>query len=323
MILSSLMVVIGFVLLILGANWLVDGASSLAKRFGMSDLAIGLTIVAFGTSAPELVVNSFASYQGHEAIVFGNVLGSNNFNLFIILGITALLFPISVQSNTAWKEIPLSLFIGILLYLVVNTSLISTIHVFDLLDSLLFILLFIGFLYYVYRQMRVETSGISEEIVKVKAMWLVLLLIIGGFAGLIYGGHLVVTSAVDIATELGMSEKLIGLTIVAAGTSLPELVTSVVAALRRNSDIAIGNIVGSNIFNILFILAVSGMISPISYDTRFNIDLIIYIGGTALLILFMVTGKYRSIDRWEAAVLLVGYLTYTGYLIQQEASHAM
>lgn len=317
MVISFLMVVVGFMLLIFSANWLVNGASLLAKRYNISDLAIGLTIVAFGTSAPELVVNSIASINGYSDIILGNVIGSNNFNLFIILGITGLIFPIAVKSSTAWKEIPISLFAAIILLLFGNDFVFSGKTELDRLDGVLMLLLFFLFLYYVFTQMRNE-NALEQTSQKQKPMWQVLGLIVIGLTGLVLGGKFVVDNSVDIAFQMGVSEKIIGLTIVAAGTSLPELMTSVVAASKKNSDIAIGNIIGSNIFNIFLILSMSSLINPIAYNLKFNADVYMLIGGTLLLLLFMVTTKKKRLDRWEAAVLLVTYLSYTFYLVLQE-----
>ncbi|SDB49858.1 cation:H+ antiporter [Flavobacteriaceae bacterium MAR_2010_188] len=316
MVISILLVIVGFVCLIFGANWLVDGASSLAKKYNISDLAIGLTIVAFGTSAPELVVNLIGSINGYSDIVFGNIIGSNNFNLFIILGIAGIIFPISVQSSTAWREIPISLAAAILLLFLVNDFSFNSPTYLSRLDGIILLLLFFLFIYYVFNQMK------SEETVTTKIVPMTNLkiwgLIILGFAGLIAGGQIVVTNSVDIASQLGVSEKIIGLTIVAAGTSLPELVTSIVAAMKKNSDIAIGNVIGSNVFNILLILSISSIVSPLEYNPNFNTDLLILIGGTIFLIIAMLTGKRKKLDRWEAAILLSFYIGYTVYLISNE-----
>ncbi|MCW3807495.1 calcium/sodium antiporter [Plebeiibacterium marinum] len=310
------MVITGFTALIFGANWLVDGASALAKKYKISDLAIGLTIVAFGTSAPELVVNIIGSLNGYSDIVLGNVIGSNNFNLFIILGISGLLFPIAVQSSTAWKEIPISLFAtGFILFLF-NDFVFSGNSSLGRVDSIILLLLFGTFLFYVFKQMKQDTTAQTETVQKSNIkIWA---LIIIGLTGLIAGGQLVVTNSVKIANSLGVSEKIIGLTIVAAGTSLPELVTSIIAAIKRKADIAIGNVIGSNIFNLLFILAISGLIKPINYNPKFNIDLYILLGGTVFLFASMLTGTRKKLDRWEAGILLVFYLCYTTYLVLAE-----
>lgn len=316
MIIPLLLVAGGFVALILGANWLVDGASALAKKYKVSDLAIGLTIVAFGTSAPELVVNVTASLKGYSDIVLGNIIGSNNFNLFIILGLSGIILPIRVQSSTAWKEIPVSLFVAVLLLFLLNDFTFSGESSASRIDGAVMLALFVLFLYYVFKQMKndpqVQAAARQRPALRVWGS------IIAGLAGLVAGGHLVVTNSVNIANQLGVSEKIVGLTIVAAGTSLPELVTSVVAAVKKNSDIAIGNVIGSNIFNILLILAVSSLIRPIGYNPKFNLDLYILIGGTVFLFTAMLLGQRKKLDRWEAGILFGFYLFYTTYLVMQE-----
>lgn len=316
MIISSILIVIGFTALIFGANWLVDGSSSLAKKNNISDLVIGLTIVAFGTSAPELVVNSLASFNGFSDIVLGNVIGSNNFNLFLILGIAGLIYPITVQSSTAWKEIPISLMIAILLFVLANNFFIGQNPEISRIDGIILLSCFVFFLYYVFKQLKSEKVEVITETHKSNLkIWTLILL---GLIGLVIGAKLVVDNSIDVATQLGISQKIIGLTIIAAGTSLPELVTSVVAAFKKNSDIAIGNVIGSNIFNILLILSISALINPISFNQNFNQDIFILIGGTAVLILAMFTGKRKKLDRWEAFLLLSFYLIYTVYLVSKE-----
>ncbi len=316
MILSSILIIVGFLSLIFGANWLVDGASSLAKKNNVSDLVIGLTIVAFGTSAPELVVNSVASFNGLSDIVLGNIIGSNSFNLFIILGIAGLIYPITVQSSTAWKEIPISLIVAILLFVFGNDFFFNQNPKISRVDGLILLAGFIFFIYYVFRQLKQEkTDIINYEHKSNLKIWT---LVLFGVAGLIIGGKLVVDNSINIATQLGISQKVIGLTIIAAGTSLPELVTSIVAALKKNSDIAIGNVIGSNIFNILLILSISSLLNPIEYNTNFNQDLLILIGGTVFLVIAMFTGKRKKLDRWEALILLSFYLIFTTYSIMKE-----
>ena len=316
MILASVLILVGFTSLIFGANWLVDGASSLAKKNNISDLVIGLTIVAFGTSAPELVVNSVASFHGLSDIVFGNIIGSNNFNLFIILGITGLIYPITVQSSTAWREIPMSLMATLFVFVLANNFFSHQNLEISRLDGILLLLSFLCFLYYVFNQLKQEkTAAVTLEHKSNLRIWG---LVLFGIAGLILGGKLVVDNSIAIATDLGVSQKIIGLTIIAAGTSLPELVTSIVAALKKNSDIAIGNVIGSNIFNVLLILSISAFVNPIQYNPNFNQDILILIGGTIFLILAMFTGKRKKLDRWEALILLSFYVVYTTYLVSKE-----
>jgi len=316
MIILILLVAVGFVSLIFGANWLVDGSSALAKKYKVSDLVIGLTIVAFGTSAPELVVNIIASVNGYSDIILGNIVGSNNFNLFIILGLAGLILPIKVQSSTMWKEIPISLLASILLLFLLNDFQFSGKTYSSRIDGLIMLVFFCLFLYYVFIKMKNDPQTPTTENKKSsKNIWG---LIIFGLIGLILGGQLVVVNSVSIANVLGVSEKIIGLTIVAAGTSLPELVTSIVAAMKKNSDIAIGNVIGSNIFNILLILSISSIIKPIEYNPKFNLDLYILIGGTVFLITSMRTGQKKKLDRWEAGVLFGFYIIYTTYLVMKE-----
>ncbi len=317
MLVQLLLLVIGLILLVKGADWLVDGASVLAKKYNVSDLAIGLTIVAFGTSAPELVVNAVAASSNFPDLVFGNIIGSNNFNLFVILGIAGIITPLAVQSSTVWKEIPFSLLAAITFFFLANNFFLSDQPFVSRYDGIVLLALFSGFLFYVATQLKndPEAEAIPNKDYSNLKIWVLILL---GLAGLVGGGKLVVDNAVAMAQSLGVSEKIIGLTIVAAGTSLPELATSLVAALKKNADIAIGNIVGSNIFNLFLIVGVSVMIRPLSYNDAFNTDVYLLIGGSIYLFFAMFTGKRHRLDRWEAMILLTVYLTYTGYLVSLE-----
>lgn len=317
MILDIVFIVAGFVFLIKGADWLVGGASGLAKKHNVSDLVIGLTIVAFGTSAPELVVNSIASVDKHSDIVFGNIIGSNNFNLFFILGTVALIFPVTVQRSMIRKEIPFSLVITVLVLVLSNAVLGQKENVLSRFEGMALLILFAAFIYYTFRQSAVDNDVEKIEMKQMTTLKIWALIVIG-LSLLVAGGRMVVTGAENIALDLGISEKIIALTIVAAGTSLPELVTSVVAASKKNSDIAIGNVIGSNIFNLLFILPVSAVIHPVSYATTFNREMLLLIGGTIIVILYMFAGKRYKVDRWEGALLLGVFLAYTIFLIQQE-----
>jgi len=277
MILDILLITLGFILLIKGAEWLVDGASALAKKHNISDLVIGLTIVAFGTSAPEMVVNVIASFDKHSDIVYGNIIGSNNFNLYFILGLVALIFPITVKSSMVRKEIPISFVVALILMILSNAILGQKENVLSRWDAVLLFVLFLVFLYFTFRQTSKDDipaldSGDIKKMTTPKIWGLIVL----GLSLLIIGGRLVVNSAIAIAQDFGISEKIIALTIVAAGTSLPELVTSIVAASKRNSDIAIGNVIGSNIFNILLILSISGLVSPVAFNPNFNADYCCY-----------------------------------------------
>jgi cation:H+ antiporter len=316
MIISVLLLIGGFILLVSGGDWLVSGSSGLARKYRISELAIGLTIVAFGTSAPELVVNVLASVEGHADIAFGNVIGSNNFNLFMILGLSGLLAPIAVQSSTVWKEIPLSLVAAVALLILANDGLFGfTASRLSRVDGLILLALFALFLYYVYRNMKEGNNNLSQEVSPMKTGKAVLL-IVAGLAGLIAGGRLVVDSAVNIARFFHISEKVIGLTIIAAGTSMPELVTSLVAVKKKSNDIAVGNIIGSNIFNIFFVLGTSALIRPMTYSFVFNTDVTILIAGTIGLFIAMFTGVKKKLDRWEAAIFVIFFVSYIVLLVR-------
>lgn len=317
MLIPILWLTLGLILLIKGADWLVNGASSLAKKYNVSDLAIGLTIVAFGTSAPELVVNVMGSINGYHEMVFANVIGSNNFNLLVILGISGLITPLVVQSSTVWKEIPLSFFAAVLLFVLANDFWSPDSYTLSRIDGFILLALFAGFLFYVYKQLSTDPAEVTspEKNYSQLKIWSFIVL---GLTGLVFGGRLVVNNAIEIATILGVSEKIIGLTIVAAGTSLPELATSIVAAMRKNVDIAVGNIVGSNIFNIFLILAVSALVNPVHFNPSFNSELYLLIAGTLLLFVGMFTGQKKKLDRWEAGILLIIFVVYTFYLVTSQ-----
>jgi cation:H+ antiporter len=302
--------------LIFGANKLVDASSSLAARFGIPNIVIGLTIVAFGTSAPEMVVNAIAAINGKTEMVVGNVLGSNIFNVFGILGICAIIYPLTVKSNTTWYEIPLSLLAALVVFVIsadvfLDQSLESLI---SRSDSMILLLFFAVFLVYNIAVSRGEKSTETTEIKNYSVSKSILFIVLG-LAGLIIGGRLIVTSAVSLAELIGISNRVIGLTVISIGTSLPELATSIAAVKKKNVDIAIGNVVGSNIFNIFFVLGVSGMIAPIFVEKSSNIDFMVNILASVLLFVFVFTGKYRRIDRWEGIVFLLLYLAYFGFII--------
>ncbi|HNZ80846.1 MAG: calcium/sodium antiporter [Bacteroidales bacterium] len=317
MTIQILLLLLGFVLLIKGADWLVDGGAALARKYHVSELAIGLTIIAFGTSMPEMVVNVFAAYKGHADIVYGNILGSNIFNLLGILGIAGLISPLIVQASTVWKEIPLSLLAVVILYLLSN-SIFTQNELLSRWDGIILLLVFAFFLYYVFRQLKEENTVSVEEQHKEFTIFKIIVFIVLGLALLVVGGRLVVNNAVKIAEFLGISQTIIGLTIVAVGTSLPELATSVVAAIKKNNDIAVGNIIGSNIFNIFFIMGVSSLIRPIEYNTKFNFEMYFLSFGTILVFIAMFSGKKRRLDRWEAGILLLMYVGYTILLINEQ-----
>jgi cation:H+ antiporter len=321
MTLSFILLLVGFAILIKGADFLVNGASSAAKKFGISNIAIGLTVVAFGTSTPELIVSLLSALDGKNDASFGNIIGSNNFNLLFILGIAGLIYPLVVLRNTVKYEVPLSLLAAVVLYVVINDIELwgGSENILSRWDAFILMIFFILFMVYVYRTMsQASDTAAPEENIKVYTTGVAIGLIVLGLVMLVGGGKLVVDSALEIAHHYGLSEKLIGLTILAAGTSLPELATSAVAAYRKNTDIAIGNVVGSNIFNIFFILGLTGLIHPIPYNDAMNFDLKVLAVSTVVLMIFMFTLNQRKLDRWEAFLLLAGYIAYTVFLVGME-----
>ncbi len=310
---------IGFVALIKGADLLVDGASSLAGRLGVSALVIGLTIVAFGTSAPELVVNLLASWQGNTDIAIGNVLGSNIVNILLILGISAIFYPLAVQKGTVWKEIPFALLAVVVLAVLANDVAIDGLTASDLSrsDGIVLLSFFIIFLYYIFGLVKRESSN-GGSAVAVEPQFTMLrstVMVLAGVTGLVVGGKWIVDGAVAFATSFGVSEALIGLTIVAIGTSLPEMATSVVAAYKKNVDIAVGNIVGSNIFNVFWILGVSSLIRPLPFDPALTMDLFVTVGATLVLFLALFVGKRHTIERSQGVLFVILYVSYITFLI--------
>ena len=311
-----LLLLAGFAALIFGATKLVDAASSLASKMGIPSIVIGLTIVAFGTSAPELVVNVFAAMKGSTELVLGNVLGSNIFNVLAILGVSALIAPLSVKTSTTWIEIPLSLLAAVTVLVLAGDVFLdgASQNVISKSEGIILLLFFLIFLVY---NLVVAKSGGTDETMETKdySTLTAVLFIILGLASLIIGGRLIVTSAVSIAEGIGLSERVIGLTVVSIGTSLPELATSIIAVRKKNVDIAIGNVVGSNIFNIFLILGVSGTIAPISINPASFFDILVNILAGLLLFIFIFTGKGRQLERWEGIIFLLLFVGYITYLI--------
>jgi cation:H+ antiporter len=312
---------IGFVALIKGADLLVDGASSLAGRLGVSALVIGLTIVAFGTSAPELVVNLLASWQGNTDIAIGNVLGSNIVNILLILGISAIFYPLAVQRGTVWKEIPFALLAVVVLAFLASDTLIdgATTSSIERGDGFVLLSFFVIFLYYIFGIAKKDSANTEAE-GKAEPQFTMLrssMMILGGVAGLVVGGKWIVDGAVAFATSFGVSEALIGLTIVAIGTSLPEMATSVVAAYKKNVDIAVGNIVGSNIFNVFWILGVSSVIRPLPFAPALTTDLVVAIGATLILFLALFVGKKNTLERSQGIAFVILYFAYMLFLIMR------
>lgn len=297
---NIILLVLGFILLLKGADWFVDGASSIASRFGIPQLIIGLTIVAMGTSLPEAFVSITAALKSNAAITIGNVVGSNILNVGIILGVTALIRPLHIQNSTIKYEMPFMMLVTLVLILQgIN-------HTISRFDGVVMWLFFLGYLYYIFKMSKNQME--ETEIKKTNPLFIPL-----GLICLMVGSNFAVDAATNIAVSLDVSQRFIGLTIVALGTSLPELVTSVTAARKGNADIAIGNIIGSNIFNILFVVGSSALITPVPFESHFIIDsfVAILIG----LVLYLCTKKTRVLDKKTGILLLVTYSIYFIYLL--------
>lgn len=323
---NILLLIGGLILILLGANGLTDGAASVAKRFHIPPIVIGLTIVAFGTSAPELTVSVSSALKGSADIAIGNVVGSNIFNTLMIVGCTALFAPIVITRNTLRKEIPLCILSSIVLLICANDVFLdkASENILNRVDGLLLLCFFVIFMGYTFaiasRPATIEQPAehpVIEEETEIKSLpwWKSILYIIGGLAALIYGGQLFVDGATGIARNLGVSESIIGLTLVAGGTSLPELATSIVAALKKNPEIAIGNVIGSNLFNIFFVLGCSASITPLHLSGITNFDLFTLVGSGILLWLFGLFFAKRTITRIEGGIMILCYVAYTVVLI--------
>ena len=309
-ILLGLFMVVGLVLLVKGADWLVDGASKLAKRLGVTNLVIGLTIVAFGTSMPEFVVNMVSVADGATDLAITNILGSNIINTLVILGCSALVCPLVAQRSTLRLDIPLNIVAGVLVLVFVFISSPMEPKGLSRIEGLALLGVFAAFLAYTFYPAKSDATTTTES--TPFPLWKCVVLILAGLVGLVVGGEMIVKSAVAIARYCGVAESVIGLTIVALGTSLPELATSVVAAFKHNNDIAIGNVVGSNIFNVFFILGTSAIIKHLPVYPGIEIDAAL-VAVSALAVWLLLCNKNRSINRWGGALLLViyaGYLTY-------------
>jgi len=310
---SCLLLLAGFVAVVKGADWLVEGAASLGRRFGVSDLAIGLTVVAFGTSAPELAVNVLSSIQGAGGIVLGNIIGSNIMNTALVLGAAGLVAPLTVKASLTRKEIPLSIIGGAAVYILAVPE--DGGLVLGRLAGLILLAGFILFLGAVRRaakdvEIEGELDGIRDR--SVFAAWG---LTIAGCAALVLGGRFIVDSAVSMAEALGVSQALIGLTLVAVGTSIPELATSVAAAMKGKSDIAVGNVVGSNIYNIFLVLGVSSLVRPAAYARNLQFDIAFYALVSVVFWAFAAWSKKRKLGRAQAGLLLASYAGYVIYIL--------
>lgn len=323
MFLDILLFILGIVLIIAGANYLTEGASALARRFGVSPLVVGLTIVAFGTSSPELIVSLLSALKGNSDIAMGNVVGSNIFNVLVIGGITALVTPITITRSTVRREIPLMILACLVLSVMALDRVFAgtgaTENILSRSEGIVLLCFFLIFLTYTFAIAKGDPSDPHTAPAPTKhyPLWLLVVFIIGGLGGLVLGGELFVDAASSIARTLGMSEGFIGLTIVAAGTSLPELATSVAAALKKEPEIAVGNIVGSNIFNVFFILGTTATITPIHIGGVSTLDFTMMSFAALLLYVFAVLFGQRVIKRAEGAVLFLCFVLYTAYLIAQ------
>lgn len=313
---AYILLIVGFALLIKGADLFVDGSSNIAKLLRVPTILIGLTIVAFGTSSPEATVSIIAALEGSADVSLGNVVGSNIFNITLVVGVAAFLYPLRVESETIRKEIPFTLLASVALLILMSDIALqgSNSNLLTRSDGFIFILFLSIFMYYVIEIGLKSRKDTADEPVPEDLRWgKNILITILGLAAIIFGGDLVVDNGTEIAYSLGMSETLVGLTIIAIGTSLPELVTSVSAALKKESEIALGNIVGSNIFNILFVLGVSASISPLAANDKMFIDVILMIVLTIVLLVFSRTSF--KVGKREGLVLIAAYIIYLAYII--------
>lgn len=325
MILDIIYLVIGLALILLGANWLTDGSAAIAKRFGISDLVVGLTVVAFGTSAPELVISVMSALNGSAGLAIGNVVGSNIFNILVIIGITAMVKPIRVEKSVMTNELPLTLLSSVVLLAMGNAVILNgtSESVLTRVDGILLLLFFAIFMRYTFAQAHAlpepEADPAAQDVSQKPPMSTAkaIILVVAGLAGLVGGGNRFVAGASGIASGLGVSEAVIGLTIVAMGTSLPELAASIVAALKGKSDLAIGNVIGSCIFNAFFILGTAATISQLPFGTIGNVDLLTLCGASLLFLIFARVYRERTITRAEGALMTAGYVAYTAWLIIQ------
>lgn len=316
MLISIIFIIIGLALLVIGADYLVKGSSSLSKKLGIPSLVIGLTIVAFGTSAPELIVNLIAAYNGTVDIAVGNVVGSNIANILIIGGLAALFVNLKVQRSTTWKEIPFAL-LAVVAVLILGSDIVldgAGANILSRSDGLILIGFFCVFLAYIVQLTIGKKNDAAAEEIPTYSHMLSIGMTIGGLVGLFYGGKILVEQAVYLATLAGMSQMLIGLTIVAIGTSLPELATTIMAARKGQADIAIGNIVGSNIFNVFWILGLTATISPLPLSQAVIFDVFVSIIATLVLFFALFIGKKHELERWQGILFIIAYIAYITFI---------
>ena len=315
MIVQILLLLVGLAFVVFGADYLVEGASAVARRFGLSEFVIGLTIVGMGTSAPEMVVSFIGAAQGNADIALGNVVGSNIFNTLLILGLTALILPMEITPENRKKDIPVNIIITVLLIVLgqeltffgFGTDGLSRI------DGIILLALFIAYMWSSFSQKASEPQ--EETDTKPVKVWLAVIMILGGLAGLIVGGKLFVNSATAIAHALGVSDKFIAITILAGGTSMPELATCVAAAVKKKGQLALGNIIGSNVFNILLILGGSALIHPLSFTDITAVDLAALLASALVLLMACYVGKKNRLDRLDGSLFLLIWAAYMAWLI--------
>ncbi|MBQ2188779.1 MAG: calcium/sodium antiporter [Bacteroidales bacterium] len=302
------LLILGFVALILGANWLVNGATSIGVKAKLSPLIIGLTIVAFGTSLPEMIVNVFACIKGSPGLAIGNIIGSNTMNILLILGVSAMIFPIDVSRISIRRDIPAGFIATLAITLMANDFFRGTAATINWVEGIVLLLMGMGYLLLTFKKNTElsEDSGAQQELPWGKTIFELII----GIIGLYIGGELVSNNAQHLALHWGMSESTVGLTVVATATSLPELITSIVAALKKNSAIAIGNVLGSNILNIFMVLGISSLITPLPFDAKMNQQLLILFAANAIMLTVVFTGKGRKISRFEGFILTLGYVGF-------------
>lgn len=302
------LLIVGFVALILGANWLVNGATSIGVKAKLSPLIIGLTIVAFGTSLPEMIVNIFACIKGSPELAIGNIIGSNTMNILLILGVSAMIFPIDVSRISIRRDIPAGFIATLAITLMANDFFRGTAATINWVEGIVLLLMGFGYLILTFKKESLESIEPDE---KQEMPWgKTIIYLVLGIIGLYIGGELVSNNAQVLALNWGMSESTVGLTVVATATSLPELITSIVAALKKNSAIAIGNVLGSNILNIFMVLGVSSLITPLPFDPKMNQQLLILFAANAIMLTVVFTGKGRKISRFEGFILTLGYVGF-------------
>ncbi len=308
--------IVGFVALILGANWLVNGATSVGIRAKLSPLIIGLTIVAFGTSLPEMIVNVFSCAKGSPGLAIGNIIGSNTMNILLILGVSALIWPIDVSRVSIRRDIPAGFVATLAITLMANYMFTGQSRTINWIEGI--VLLLMGFAYLLLTMLKNDPKEETEDVQEAMPWGKTIIALIAGIIGLYIGGELVSRNAQILAKNWGMSESTIGLTVVATATSLPELITSIVAALKKNSGIAIGNVLGSNILNIFMVLGVSSIITPLPFEPMMNKQLMILFAANIFMLMFVFTGKGRKISRWEGALLTLGYVGFMWFSLAMQ-----